>query len=217
MNDTKVINSVEQFAKNIFENSEGHHDWDHTKRVLNLCLHIQKAEIGVDLEILQIAAILHDIGRPEQDKSMGKICHARRGVELAREFLESLDYSPEKIDAICHCILAHRSRNKIRPESLEAKILFDADKLDSIGAVGIMRACYFANSIGAKIHNKGVDVSDIKDYSQDDTPWCEYQKKLRHIKNNYLYTEEARKIAKERQSYMKRFFEKLDSEIEGSK
>ena len=186
------------------------HEWEHTERVYNLAMLIGKKE-GADLEILSLAAILHDIGRKDDD---GIIDHAERGAVLAQEILERYNYPQEKIDKICHCIKVHRYRNNNIPESLEAKILYDADKLDAIGAIGIGRAFSYAGHIGAKVHNKGVDVVKAEDFSSDDTAWREYEVKLKYIKDK-MFTDEGRRIAEERHVFMEQFFERLNKEVEG--
>ena len=186
------------------------HEWEHTERVFNLTLSIGEKE-GADLEILSLAAILHDIGRKDDD---GIIDHAERGAVLAQEILERYNYPSEKIEKICHCIKAHRYRNDNIPETLEAKVLYDADKLDAIGAIGIGRAFSYAGHIGAKVHNKEVDVANTEEFSLDDTAWREYEVKLKYIKDK-LFTKEGRRIAEGRHAFMEQFFERLNREVDG--
>lgn len=202
-------------AKFFFENEGGSHDFDHVERVLKMCLHIGRKE-KADLEILKFAAILHDIGRSKEDKTSGKIDHARYGAGLAKKILEKYKFSRKKIEKIAHCIEAHRFRGTIKPKTLEAKILFDADKLDSIGAIGIGRAFYFANEVGAKLHiNKNeTEILKTKPYTKDDTAYREFMVKLRHIKSRML-TKEGRKLAKNRHAFMVEFFKRLKQEING--
>lgn len=134
-----LIKQITKRAKNFFSHSRGSHDWEHTLRVYNLCLHIGKKE-NANLKILKISAILHDIGREYQDKCNGEICHAEKGAELARKLLSEFEIDNDEINKIVHCIETHRFRGNKIPISKEAQVLFDADKLDSIGAVGIGRA-----------------------------------------------------------------------------
>lgn len=208
-----ILKKIEKIAKKHLSTARGSHDFDHTKRVLNLCIHIGKKE-KADLEILKIAALLHDIGRKEEDESNGKLCHAEIGAQKAEKILKKLGFSEEKIKKITHCIISHRFRGNAKPKSPEAKILFDADKLDSIGAIGIGRAFLFAGEIGAKLHNKGKNLKNAKEYSIDDTAHREFTVKLKHIKDRIL-TNEGKKIAKERHKFMIEFFERLNKETEG--
>lgn len=133
----KALSNVEklyEYAQKIFQNAAGSHDWEHTLRVLALARRIAHSE-AADMEIVEISAILHDIGRGAQDKSKGKICHAALGAEMAAKILSEHGIPEDRIERIVHCIGSHRFRGDNPPETIEAKVLFDADKLDGIGAV----------------------------------------------------------------------------------
>ncbi len=208
-----IIDAIKDFARLHFSNAKYSHDWEHTLRVYNLCLHIGQKE-GADLEVLSIAAYLHDIGRTHQDQSKGSICHAEKGAEIAREILTVHPIPEEKRENIIHCILSHRFRNRHEPQTLEAKVLFDADKLDAIGAVGIARAYLFAGEVGAVLHNEDADPEFTKPYSRDDTGYREYRVKLSRIKDRILTTE-GKRMARERHAFMEDFFERFLKECEG--
>lgn len=210
------MSSYEQLVaeiKNEFINARKSHDWEHTERVYNLCLELSKNE-KIDREVLKLAALLHDIGRVEQDQSKGKLNHAERGVKKAAQILEKYDLPEIKIKKILHCIETHRFRGKKPPLSLEAKILFDADKLDAIGAIGIGRAFVFAGEVGAKVHNKNIELKKTQPYTEEDTAYREYLVKLIKIKER-LYTEEGRRIAESRHKFMQDFFDRLNREVDG--
>lgn len=207
-----VIQKIIEDTKTYFSDSRWSHDREHTQRVHKLCLHIWEKE-KADMEILEISAILHDIWRKHQDLSNWEICHAEKWAELARELLSKYDFDFKKIDQIVHCIETHRFRWTKIPNSKEAKILYDADKLDSIWAVGIWRSFLFAWEIGAKLHNKDVDINQTKEYSKDDTAYREYMVKLRKIKDKML-TKEWRNIAEERHNFMVDFFNRLNMEVD---
>ena len=85
----KVIKQIEQEAKKYFKDASGCHDWTHVERVETLALWIGKKE-KADLDILEIAAILHDIGRKKEMENKGKFCHAAEGVKLAKDILSKL-------------------------------------------------------------------------------------------------------------------------------
>ncbi len=194
--------------------SPASHGWDHVLRVWNLCRRIGVEE-GADLEILEAGAYLHDVGRAEESASGGTVCHAAVGARMAREILEKQGLPEPWIHAVVHCIEAHRFRGTgPQPASLEAKVLFDADKLDSIGAVGIGRAFLFAGEVGARLHNSEVDLACTKPYSQEDTAYREFRVKLVHVRDRML-TVSGRRIAEERHKFMAAFFERLDAEVEG--
>jgi uncharacterized protein len=203
-----------KISKEFCEKEGGSHGPDHSERVYLMALAIgrhQKAR----LEILAAAALLHDIGRPHETESKGDICHARKSAEMAGSILEQLDFSPVDVDAIQHCIRSHRFRGQERPQSLEAQILFDADKLDSIGAVGIGRAFLFAGQIGAKLHDAEIDHSKTDAYSNEDTAYREFQVKMSRVRDQML-TAPGKKLAQQRHRFMEIFFDELNREIYGS-
>ena len=204
---------VENFARKYFNDASGSHDWDHTMRVYRLGLRIAEIE-GADLNVVRVAALLHDIGRAQQDVSNGKVCHAGQGARMAREIIHDLPLNIDQKENIVHCIRTHRFRGNHNPETLEARVLFDADKLDSIGAVGVARAYLFAGEIGARLHSPEVDVENSKPYTENDTGYREYRLKLRKIRMRML-TETGKKMADERHKFMEMFFERFLTEYEG--
>ena len=210
---TSKLDDIKAFARRHLTDARGSHAWDHTIRVYNLCMHIGRAE-GADLEVLKIAAYLHDVARPLQDQSRGIVCHAKKGAEMARALLEDYPISEDRKANVTHCILSHRYRGNRPPETLEAKVLFDADKLDSIGAIGVARTFQFAGEVGAKLHNPSLDPEDTQEYTEEDTGYREYRLKLSKIKERMLTTE-GRRIAEDRHSFMEGFFKRFLQEHEG--
>ena len=203
------------------------HDINHTIRVYDLCLKLAKDMGRVDLEVLELSALLHDIGGAKelQDKS-GKTCHAKVSVKMSQKILKKFGYSQDKINKIVHCILSHRYRTGVRPETKEAKILFDADKLESIGAIGVARNFIWVGNNNAKMFAE----TNLKEYIKENlyggkingrvkdetkhNPFFEFELKSKRIPKK-LYTQTAKKIAKERVRYMKSFFNRLKKEIKG--
>jgi len=210
---TLTIADIKAFAMKHLSNATGSHHWDHTQRVLNMCMHIARKEPS-DMEVLTIAAYLHDVGRPYQDASKGTVCHAEKGAQMASSLLETYPLPAEKKENIIHCIRSHRFRGDCKPATPEAKVLFDADKLDAIGAVGIGRAFLFAGELGAKLHNPLVDPEKTESYTEDDTGYREFKLKLSKIKARML-TEEGRRLAVGRHAFMEKFFERFLQEYEG--
>lgn len=200
-------------AIEILESGNGSHDWEHTERVLNMCLHIASIE-GGDTDILRAAALLHDIGRHAQDMQKGRVSHAAISVEMAGPILKRYNYSDSDTKRILHCIGTHRYRKGGEPKSHEARILFDADKLDAIGAIGIGRAFVFAGENGAAVHIRNLDIENTESYTKQDTAYREYKVKLEKIKDR-IYTNEGKRIAKERHRFMVAFFNRLEREAEG--
>lgn len=203
-----------QISKQHCEKEGGSHGPDHSERVYFMALAIGR-ELNARLDILAAAALLHDIGRRQETKSKGDICHAQKSADMADSILKKLGFAIEDIEAIQHCIKTHRFRGEEKPVSLEAQILFDADKLDSIGAVGIGRAFLFAGQIGAKLHDAEIDHSKTMAYSNEDTAYREFQVKMSRVRDQML-TAPGKRLAQQRHRFMEIFFDELNSEIYGS-
>jgi len=116
------------------------------------------------------------------------------------------------IEAVVHCIATHRFRGHQIPQSKEAKILYDADKLDAIGAVGMGRAFLFAGEQGCNFHDWHIVIEKTK-YLKENTAYLEFLVKLRFMKDK-IFTSEGKKIARERHRYMVYFFDRLNQEVD---
>lgn len=190
------------------------HDWDHTLRVYENARLINAVENG-DPAVVEFAALLHDIGRAEELEDQGKTCHATLGAERASEVLHGLGIRDDAfVKHVCTCVRTHRYRQRDghKPATLEAEVVYDADKLDSIGAVGIGRAFHFAGRIGARLHNREADALASASYSSEDSAYREFLVKLRHLHERML-TAEGRRLAADRHRYMVAFFAQLEAEI----
>jgi uncharacterized protein len=202
-------------ARGLYEAGGGGHDFDHVLRVLALAERIAQAE-GADLAVVRVAALLHDVA-----ESVDRENHHLLGAQRAREILAG--QAQQFVDAVSHAIEAHRFRHDPQPHTLEAKVLSDADKLDSIGAIGVGRAFAFAGSAGTALWRQPLDqvagqAMDArrgpKELGAAYTPTHEFVYKLDRIPER-LYTEMARRIAAERRRFMALFFERLDQEALG--
>ena len=218
---------IKKIAEEVLKGCDAGHDINHALRVYDFCRQLAKGEKDINLEVLQLAALLHDIGglRELKDKT-GKVCHARESAKMAQKILKNLKYPQEKIDKVIHCILSHRHRTGVKPETKEAKILFDADKLDALGALGVARAYIWIGKNNAKIYSHmslkryirenivgGKLNGRVKDKSKHN-PFFEFELKLKRLPKK-LYTPKAKKIARERLSYMTSFFDRLKKEVAG--
>lgn len=209
--------NIEQLSAHIkahFATAPKCHDWDHTERVLHNALKIQETEGGCR-EIIEVAALMHDYARPEEMESKGRLCHAAAGAELTRALLPKFGFSDSTfIEHIAQCVLCHRYRNNHIPQTIEAKIIFDADKLDSIGAIGVGRAFHFAGRFAARVHNTKEDAVNSTSYSENDSAYREFLVKLHKI-HEKLLTKAGRQMGEERHIYMLEFFDQLNKEVYG--
>lgn len=209
----KIIDEALKFTEMKMKDLSSSHGLDHVQRVLRLSEKIGEAE-NADLFIVKTAAILHDIAREGEDRSRGKTCHAELGSAVALDFLINKGLDKRSAGEISLCIKSHRYRNSLIPHSIEAKVLYDADKLDSTGAIGIGRAFLFAGEVGAKLHNPDIDIYQTSPYTSEDTAFREYIFKLRHLEKKML-TAEGKRLARGRHEFMEKFFERLHEEFMG--
>jgi uncharacterized protein len=206
----------------------GTHMLDHIQRVWQTAMQIASEEKDVDMDVLKAAVLLHDIARVKEDlDKSGKTDHALLGAEMASGILKSMHYPEETIRQVQHCIQTHRYKGSCNPVSIEAKILSDADKLDALGAIGVARAYMLAN----EYHEQLYSFVPVNRYAADNlvggehggrikeelkhTPNLEFETKMRHISEK-LYTDKARKIAKQRVRFMEKFFDRIRNEIVGN-
>lgn len=181
------------------------HGWDHVARVEVNARRIAAQFNGVDMEVLLLAVWLHDIGRATDSKD-----HAQQGAVLARQYLSQEGIEPRTIAKVCEAIASHRYRGDAAPDSLEGKILYDADKLDAMGMIGAARAIAHAAEHGEPIYmplelarKQGRHPANL-----------EYEVKLKHLEEAFL-TAPGREMARQRSRSMKEFFGILSAECDG--
>jgi uncharacterized protein len=196
--------TVEQ-ARALYAEGDAAHDFDHVLRVTTLAVKLAEAE-GADVEIVRTAALLHDIG----------LDNGRRGHEEAaaqRAYQVLADQPQDKVEAVVQAIRSHRFRAGPPPQTLEAKCLFDADKLDAIGAIGVGRAFAYSGAIGQRLWGQ-VPEGYEEHTGGEHTPVHEFIVKLAKIKDR-LTTQTGRRIGQGRHDFMVAFFERLDAEVTG--
>jgi uncharacterized protein len=176
--------------------------------------------LDADLEILQAAALLHDAAGAVPmigAEAEGRATHEQASAAFARTVLEEGGWEAARIEAVTHCIRAHRYRSAEAPETLEAKILYDADKLDVLGAFGIARTIGYAVQAGQPIYAKPSAQFEATGEAIEGEPhsaYHEYLFKLRHVAGR-LHTQEARTVAESRVALLDGFFHGLDREARG--
>ncbi len=197
----ELYNAIESYMKACV--METAHDREHIYRVLGNCIKIAENEIGVDYDILITAALLHDIGRNGKKKKHNEI-----GAEMAEEFLKSVAFPPDKIKIVCDAIRTHNNESYGKQTTLEAKILYDADKLDAIGIMGISRSL-----IGIGNYNHPMYI--IKNGKIDTDEACKTDTFVRYyvrfLSKNYerFFTETAKRIANEKRNIDELFYKSL--------
>ncbi|MCK6625807.1 MAG: HD domain-containing protein [Anaerolineae bacterium] len=186
-----------------YYHNDSAHDFDHVLRVLANAEHIGRIE-QANMSVLRSATLLHDIARADQEETGQD--HAAEGARRASLILREAGQPSEFIVAVCHAIETHRFRVDNPPQTLEAKILYDADKLDSIGAIGVARAFAYGGYVNRPLW--------AEDDSHIHTAWQEFRLKLSKVKDS-LFTETARQMAQERHLFMVQFFEQIAREMRG--
>lgn len=218
---------IKKFAEEcLSEERDSAHNIDHVMRVYTIANKLMEWE-NVDKEIVEIAILLHDIWQKKENSDPSwKTDHAVEWAKMAETFLRELGYPEEKIEHIKKCIITHRYRTENTPESLEAKIVFDADKLETVWAIGIARAFTWIGKNKSPIHRK---VEDLEEYAKENLWWSakwiirdkskhsvqiNWELKDKHILD-YLYTDKAKNLAKKRKQYYEDFLNQLEKEING--
>lgn len=193
------------------------HDPRHIYRVLDAALDIASAEEGVDMDVLLAACLLHDIGRDGQAANPG-LSHAQIGADMAYTFLAESGWPQEKAAHVRDCVASHRYRGGNRPQSIEAKILFDADKLDATGAMGIARTLLYGGQIGEPLYlldeEGGIMMAETDE--EKSTFFQEYHYKLKKLYGAF-HTKRAAGLAVKREKNAQAFYEALREEIESNR
>jgi uncharacterized protein len=189
------------------------HGFDHVLRVLKLAERIALAE-GADLEIVRAAVLLHDAEPPDSPGNERGV-HQHRSAEFARSLLEARGWEGHRIEAVTHCIRAHRFRDdREPPQTIEAMVLYDADKLDAIGAIGAARAIAYAVHAGqpayAPVSQQFIKTGSLEP-GEPHSAFHEYVFKLRKISGR-MQTRNGRELAEERDRFMTDFFQRLAEE-----
>ena len=191
--------------------SDSAHDKEHVYRVLYAALDLAEHERGADLDVLITACLLHDIGRREQFADP-TVDHAEAGARKAGSFLTGCGFSADFADKVADCIRAHRFRSVAQPRTLEAKILFDADKLDVTGAMGIARTIFYQGQEGLPLYSTDADGRVLPGGAgEPDSFFREYKFKLEKLYDNF-YTERGRHLARQRRKAARDFYESLLNE-----
>ncbi len=189
---------LREVSKSFYNESEPAHDFQHVERVKKLCLKIGE-ELDADREVLEVAALFHDIGRNKETEGLIE-CHAEWSSEKTAEILEERGLDRNFIEKVCECIETHRYSRGGEPSTLESKILSDADNLDALGAVGISRVFSYGGSNEVRFTGEDSSLEHIRE-------------KILDLENR-IYTDIGREIAEDRQKFVEKFLERFLKEID---
>jgi len=207
--------TIEQ-ARAWYPSDDPVHGFDHVLRVLHMAERLGE-ELGADLEVIRAAALLHDAAGAVPGPESGRHNHEQASAAFARQVLGEEGWSSERVEAVAHCIRAHRYRSLEAPSTLEARILYDADKLDVLGAFGVARTVGYALQAGEPIFAEPSPQFRRSGEAAPGEPhsaYHEYLFKLQHVAQR-LHTEPARQIGLRRAELMRLFFEALAAEASG--
>ncbi|MFZ5810119.1 MAG: HD domain-containing protein [Chloroflexota bacterium] len=193
------------------------HGFDHVWRVVKLARRLAWLE-GADEQIVEAAAWLHDAQDLDgETQKHSRLQHQDESAAIAGAVLAGWGWPMTRISAVQHCIRAHRFRSSMEmPQTLEAKTLFDADKLDAIGAVGAARAIGYAVQRGEPFYARPSPSflqEGVLEEGEHHSAYHEFVFKLGKLKDR-LYTASGRQLAEERHAFMVDFFQRLQAECE---
>ena len=209
--DEAVFERAREFASSLFEGDSSGHDIYHTVRVHDLARTICARE-GGDEDIVRLAALLHDV---DDRKLFGD-----NGYANARRFMASESIPQDVQERICGIIgqISFKGKDSVVPDTLEGKIVQDADRMDAIGAIGIARAFAYGGSKGRAMYVPGdgpkVGMSEKEYFSNQGSSVNHFYEKLLLLKD-MMNTGTAREMAQARHEYMVSYLEEFMSEWEG--
>lgn len=210
-----VLSATELFVRNHLEGSEPGHDWSHVQRVYNTAM-LLSARLEADTFVVALASLLHDVGDAKFHDGDETI-----GPELIKSFLHSQEIEESVFKEVMYIIenMSFRKSSYFQNEkSLEFKIVQDADRLDSIGAIGIARAFSFGGYKRRPFHVPGLvydeDNKSVTYQSGKSPTIYHFYEKLLLIKD-MMNTAPAREMAEQRHQYMLDFLEQFYKEWEG--
>ncbi|PTT33493.1 HD domain-containing protein [Pseudomonas sp. HMWF021] len=212
---TEIFMPVEALAAALLPHAlepgdDGAHDLAHLQRVWHNARTLQ-AEEGGDLEVLLAAVLLHDCVSVEKNSPLRSQA-SHLAAEKAASVLAELDWPASKIAAVTHAIEAHSFSANITPLTLEAKIVQDADRLDSLGMLGVARTFYVAGRMGSALYDPLDPEAKERDYN--DTRFCldHFQTKLLHLADGFQ-TGTGQRLAQIRHQRLKVFLAQFKEEI----
>lgn len=208
-----IINDAIEFVREQFRDDFSGHDYYHTERVYRLALRVARAE-GADLFVVSLAALLHDV----DDRKLSPETHATKGKAVA--FMRSHDLPEDIIQAVVEIIkrLSYAGDGADVPDTLEGKIVQDADRLDAIGAIGIARTFAYGGSHHRPMHDPDeaprLNMTREEYAASQSTSINHFYEKLLRLKDR-MNTAEGKRMAQERHRFMEQYLEEFFAEWDG--
>ncbi|HHQ6552526.1 TPA: HD domain-containing protein [Serratia fonticola] len=192
------------------EGDDGSHDVAHLHRVWKNCRQISQDE-GGDQQILCAAVLLHDCVAVEKNSPQRHLA-SRMAAEKASIVLATLGWSDENINKTAHAIEAHSFSAAIPPQTLEAKILQDADRLDAIGMIGVARCFYIGGRMRSALYDAADPLAQQRQYDDKRFTLDHFETKLFKLQEGFQ-TAAGRRMAALRTERMRRFLSELLEEV----
>lgn len=214
--DSNLVNTTIRFVKKQLQHSEGGHDWFHIERVYKLALRIAEKEADVDVLVVQLAALLHDIADSKFQDGDETI-----GPRLAREFLSEQQLAEDQLEQVIAIIenISFKGGNQAQTYfSKELAVVQDADRLDAIGAIGIARTFNYGGFKNRALYDPAIPPNlhlSKEEYKKNTAPTVNhFYEKLLRLKD-LMHTQTARELAAERHHFMEQFLSRFYAEWEG--
>lgn len=222
MEDRGIVEKTEHFCRSQLAQAEGGHDWSHVMRVLGLARTLARDE-GAIMLVVELAVLLHDVA----DSKFHGGDH-RIGAKVARDFLATQGVEPEVIDHVAFIVehmsysagLAGSLQGHPLAESIEFKVVQDADRLDALGAVGIARTFNYGGHKGRALYDPAIPPQpdqSATQYQGSTAPTINhfYEKLL--LLADTMHTKTGRRLARERHRFMEAFLAQFYAEWEGER
>jgi uncharacterized protein len=206
---------IRECARSYFESGMSPaHDWQHVERVETLAERLLAELPAADERVVELGVLLHDVGRAREDR--GEIDdHAAWGARESREILDEFGVDADTIDAVAHCVRAHRYSTDPEPDTLEAQLLSDADNLDALGAVGVARCFTYGGEHGEAMYDPDLlPEDDPTDAGR--TQFNHFHKKILDLPDR-MYTDPGRRLAEDRAAFVRTFLERFEQEVAGER
>lgn len=218
MDRTKIINDTVEFVKQTLADAEGGHDWWHIYRVWKNAQHIGEAERNVDMLVVELGALLHDIADAKFHGGDEEI-----GPETARDFLTAIELPEEVIEHVENIVRHISFKGSLEGQkwtSPELAVVQDADRLDAIGAIGVARTFNYGGYKGRALYDPNIKPNlemTKEEYKKNTSPTLNhfYEKLL--LLKNLMNTETGKEMADGRHKFMELYLDQFYAEWEGER